>query len=252
MQGAGSDRVLHATAAISLDFDGLTIRNGNASTGGGILTVATSLTLTDSTVSGNSGTGTGGIFALGGSVRLRATLLDTGGTGPTRTHALLPGSPAINFVAAGCAVATDRRGVARPQDSDQNGAAVCDSGAFELGTSAAAPPATTPRNDDDDDDDDEDDRKQGTEEQRRQRERTNRGNRDDVYTEGNVVEVHQDQLPPYVVIANRDGPVKVVLLCGDQCPTIRVGDYLEADGEKQHEWLFEATDVTVKRPGGGR
>jgi hypothetical protein len=94
--------------------------------------------------------------------------------------------------------------------------------------------------------DDTDKKPKETEEQQQQRQRTNTGNRDDLYTEGNVVEVHQDEQPPYVVIGNKDGLVRINLLCGSQCPTIRVGDYLEADGEKQNEQLFDATDVIVK------
>jgi hypothetical protein len=86
-----------------------------------------------------------------------------------------------------------------------------------------------------------------TDQDRQDRQHTNQSNRDDVYTEGNVVEVHQDERPPYVVIANRDGPVHVTLLCGSQCPTIHVGDYLELDGEKQSEQAFDATEVTVSR-----
>jgi uncharacterized repeat protein (TIGR01451 family) len=107
-----------------------------------------------------------------------------------------------------------------------------------------------PNNDDHEDEDVKD--KKESEDQRRQRERTNASNRDDYVTEGNVVEVHQDEQRPYVVIANRDGLVTVMLLCGNQCPTIRVGDYLEADGEKQHEFLFEAESVTITRNGRGR
>jgi hypothetical protein len=103
-----------------------------------------------------------------------------------------------------------------------------------------AAPAVVPENKDDSP-------KPRTDEQQQQHQNTNRGNRDDVYTEGNVVEVHQDEQQPYVVIANQDGLVRVNLLCGSQCPVIRVGDYLEADGEKQHEALFDATDVTVSR-----
>jgi CSLREA domain-containing protein/uncharacterized repeat protein (TIGR02543 family) len=46
--------------------------------------------------------------------------------GPTETHALLPGSPAIDAVPlASCTVSTDQRGVLRPQG------AACDIGAFE-------------------------------------------------------------------------------------------------------------------------
>ena len=51
-------------------------------------------------------------------------LADNGG--PTQTHAVLPGSPAIDAIPAGdCVVATDQRGIARPRDSG------CDIGAFE-------------------------------------------------------------------------------------------------------------------------
>jgi len=55
---------------------------------------------------------------------LLGPLQDNGG--PTQTHALLPGSPAIDAVTSGCPPPTaDQRGVARPQG------AACDIGAFE-------------------------------------------------------------------------------------------------------------------------
>ena len=57
---------------------------------------------------------------------LLGPLQDNGG--PTFTHALLPGSPAIDHIPAeNCDVATDQRGVARPQG------AACDIGAYEVG-----------------------------------------------------------------------------------------------------------------------
>jgi len=52
---------------------------------------------------------------------LDTTLADNGG--PTQTHALVAGSPAINFAGA-CGLDADQRGVARPQGA-------CDAGAFE-------------------------------------------------------------------------------------------------------------------------
>ena len=59
-------------------------------------------------------------------------LQDNGG--PTLTHALLPGSPAIDRIPVGnCGVATDQRGVARPQG------AACDIGAYEAEPSSARP-----------------------------------------------------------------------------------------------------------------
>ena len=55
---------------------------------------------------------------------LLGPLADNGG--PTLTHALLAGSPAIDAADAGVCPATDQRGVARPQGAG------CDVGAFEL------------------------------------------------------------------------------------------------------------------------
>ena len=64
-------------------------------------------------------------------------LQDNGG--PTFTHALLPGSAAIDAVtdctdlsATPTPVTTDQRGFTRPQDGDGNGSVLCDAGAFEL------------------------------------------------------------------------------------------------------------------------
>ena len=54
------------------------------------------------------------------------TMLASNG-GPTQTHALLPGSPAVNAITSACpAGAIDQRGVPRPETS------ACDIGAFEL------------------------------------------------------------------------------------------------------------------------
>lgn len=51
--------------------------------------------------------------------------------GPTETHALQPGSPAVD-AALTCPEPADQRGVGRPADGDGDGEARCDSGAFEL------------------------------------------------------------------------------------------------------------------------
>jgi hypothetical protein len=53
---------------------------------------------------------------------------------------------------------------------------------------------------------------------------------------------------PYAVIGTRDGAQQLLLIheAARLCSSIHVGDYLEADGEKQSEELFHAHDVTIK------
>jgi len=52
--------------------------------------------------------------------------------GPTMTHALLPGSPALETALDAECPAADQRGVPRPFDADGDGVARCDVGAYEL------------------------------------------------------------------------------------------------------------------------
>lgn len=62
------------------------------------------------------------------------TLGNNGGS--TQTVALLPGSPAIDGGTNNGCPATDQRGAARPFDGNGDGQAVCDSGAYEYGSTA--------------------------------------------------------------------------------------------------------------------
>lgn len=75
-------------------------------------------------------------------------LADNGG--PTQTHALPAGSPAIDAGnAGGCRdslgalLTADQRGFARTVDGDADGTAICDIGAYEFGASAPATPTPT-------------------------------------------------------------------------------------------------------------
>ncbi len=63
-------------------------------------------------------------------------LRDNGG--PTRTHAILAGSPALDHIppelcldSSGVLLTTDQRGYQRPADADGDGASLCDIGSFE-------------------------------------------------------------------------------------------------------------------------
>ena len=79
-----------------------------------------------------NGSGSSGFSGTGDQVGTETAPIDpllgplTDNGGPTQTHALLFGSPAVDVIPTGdCAVATDQRGIARPRGSG------CDIGAFE-------------------------------------------------------------------------------------------------------------------------
>ncbi len=113
---------------------------------GGLVTVTNSLFSTNTTAIGSNLTCAGGVNAdssnmadsgcggASGAVRKTAAEINLGplanNGGPTLTHALLPGSVAIDFLApdgnGNCSLATDQRGVARPQGAG------CDVGAYEM------------------------------------------------------------------------------------------------------------------------
>lgn len=137
-------------------LNNLTIANNSSGSGGGIANTA-ALSLTNTIVAANiggsapdcSGTLTSGGYnlvqqlegcAIAGNTTgnrlgvapLLGPLMNNGG--PTRTHALAPGSPALDAGTRGQANAcapTDQRGFARPSDGDGNDKASCDIGAFE-------------------------------------------------------------------------------------------------------------------------
>lgn len=174
---------------------------------------------------------------------------------PVQGRAPLAGSQAIDAADPAACPANDILARTRPRDGDGNGTSICDIGAVETIASASSSASNggadgqvSPGADKPNDDDIVRSRKQ-TEDQRRHKERTNRAGRDDYACEGNVVEVHPEAAIPYVIIANRDGLVTVLLLHDAALAkdTIRVGDYLEADGVKEHEHLFEADSVRVVR-----
>ncbi|GAB4171185.1 MAG: hypothetical protein Kow0020_05800 [Wenzhouxiangellaceae bacterium] len=148
-----------------------------AASGGGAIWNTGSLEIYNSTIAGNAGhaiTGTGAVglvntIIAGNDLNCSGSIVDVGGNlqfggsqptscgatmpvadplldvladngGPTRTMALLPGSPAIDAGINVLCPPVDQRGVTRPQGP------ACDIGAFELeaGTGTLPPPAVVP------------------------------------------------------------------------------------------------------------
>lgn len=166
--GNGGGIALAATPA-TVTLNNVTItentsdRNGDGNgNGGGIATAAVAPSLSNTIVAGNSDSGGQAPDCAGGLASQGFNLVQTTGgceyvSGPgdvtgqpanlgplayhgglTQTHALLPGSPAIDAgnpampgSGAPACEATDQRGVARPLDGDGDRVVRCDVGAFE-------------------------------------------------------------------------------------------------------------------------
>lgn len=125
-----------SNTAVSNTFDtgvGLLIAGGSLTVGNNIVAfnngadnfqIAISATVTNRGHNLSNGAIPGAIPTDRPNTDPRLGLLADNG-GPTHTHALLPGSPAINSAGGAACPAADQRGVARPQ------AFVCDVGAYE-------------------------------------------------------------------------------------------------------------------------
>jgi hypothetical protein len=110
-----------------------------ASYGGALANQEGMLTVIDSDIHSNRAEDHGGGIATLGSSgvthltrsRLQRNSAGQDNGGPTETHALLPGSPAVDAGDDTACPAADQRGVTRPVDGNGDGTAVCDIGAYE-------------------------------------------------------------------------------------------------------------------------
>ena len=130
-QGSGVYTLPSGSGAPAIEFSGSLLADNN---GGENCLAVGPLTsrghnLDDGRTCGFTPATDGGTDLVGTNPSL-APLANNGG--PTLTHALLVGSPAIDAGGiAGCPAA-DQRGQARPVDGDADGSAACDIGAFEF------------------------------------------------------------------------------------------------------------------------
>jgi len=70
----------------------------------------------------------------------------------------------------------------------------------------------------------------------------------DVQRQGNVVALFDDPTDPLIVLAVENGYLTVRLRCGPLCPSIRIGDYVVAEGRRRSEAVLDARDVWVVSP----
>ena len=131
-----------------LTLQHVTLNENTASSGGGIYVGSNAAMKYINTIIAHS---TGGDCVNNGTINLESThnlvtdgscgaLLDDDPMlsplanygGPTLTHALLPGSPAIDAGSMADCVSTDQRGFYRPIDGNGDGVLGCDIGAFEF------------------------------------------------------------------------------------------------------------------------
>jgi hypothetical protein len=70
----------------------------------------------------------------------------------------------------------------------------------------------------------------------------------DVLRQGNVVALFNDPTDPLIVLAVENGYLTVRLRCGSLCPSIHIGDFVVAEGQRRSEAVLDARDVWVVVP----
>jgi len=144
MQGAGGAYV-GASGTVTLTH--VTLADNTSSNGtAGLVNTAATVTFAGTLVADNAGPGgncSGPIVNDGGNLQYPGTICGAGiptanpmlgplqNDGGSFVHPLPPASPAIDAAEQPGCPATDQRGVMRPIDGDDDGLAVCDTGAYE-------------------------------------------------------------------------------------------------------------------------
>ncbi len=123
--GPGNGRAIRNFSSVAVVLRNTVLLRGSADANL-CTTNAGGFSASDSLADDNSCTGTA---TDASDIALDATLRQNGG--PTLTHALLPGSVAIDGGENATCAATDQRGLTRPVDYTRDGTPTCDVGAFE-------------------------------------------------------------------------------------------------------------------------
>lgn len=81
----------------------------------------------------------------------------------------------------------------------------------------------------------------------KEKEKREKAENEDRVMNGQVLEINSLKDPPELILGSVDGQTVVRVLKTDEIAKngIHLGDYIQADGEKIHEQLFEATMLSV-------
>ena len=80
-----------------------------------------------------------------------------------------------------------------------------------------------------------------------EKEKKEKAENEDRVMNGQVLEINSLKDPPELILGSVDGQTVVRVVKTDEIKRngIHLGDYVQADGEKIHEQLFEATQLSV-------
>jgi ribosomal protein L9 len=81
----------------------------------------------------------------------------------------------------------------------------------------------------------------------KEKEKKEKAENEDRVMNGQVLEINSLKDPPELILGSVDGQTVIRVLKTDEIAKngIHLGDYIQADGEKIHEQLFEATMLSV-------
>jgi hypothetical protein len=88
---------------------------------------------------------------------------------------------------------------------------------------------------------------QGKNDDKKDKNKQNESDDEDHVLNGQVLEINTLKNPPELIVGSVDGQTVIRVLKTDEIATngVHLGDYVQANGEKQDETLFEATQLSI-------